>query len=79
MKSGKTFWEELADRYNQGVGEAQEMEKQWNRLKGRVDDERWEIVENKLRRQVKEAQEWSGKCLLYFQTFSQKPLPPGKE
>jgi alpha-glucuronidase len=75
MKSGKTFWEELVGRYGRGVGEAGEMEKQWNGLKGHVDDDRWNIVENKFRRQVKDAQEWSDKCLLYFQTFSKKPLP----
>ncbi|HTC19804.1 MAG TPA: alpha-glucuronidase family glycosyl hydrolase [bacterium] len=75
MKSGKTFWEELVDRYGRGVGEAEAMEKQWQSLKGRVDGELWQAVEDKLRRQVGDARAWSGKCLLYFQTFSKKPLP----
>jgi alpha-glucuronidase len=79
MKSGKTFWEELAGRYGRGMEEARAMEEQWNGLKGHVDDERWETVENKLRQQVKDAQAWRKKCLLYFQTFSQKPLPGKKE
>jgi alpha-glucuronidase len=74
MKSGKIFWEELADRYDRGVGEALEMEKQWGGLGGRVDGERWQTVEDKLRRQVKDAREWRDKCLFYFQTFSKKPL-----
>ena len=75
MKSGKTFWEELVARYGQGVGEAGAMEKQWDSLKGRVDGERWQTVENKLRQQAQDAREWSDKCLLYFQTFSKQPLP----
>jgi alpha-glucuronidase len=75
LKSGKTFWEELNLGYDRGVQKARQMEGQWESLKGKVDDERWGIVEAKLRQQVKDAGEWQDKCLKYFQTFSKKPIP----
>ncbi len=75
MKSGKKFWEELSDRYFRGVEKAGAMEKQWESIKAGVDSERWEAVENKLRIQAKDAEEWSNKCLRYFQTFSLQALP----
>lgn len=75
MPSGKNFWDELCIRYDQGVTEAGGMQKQWELLKGKVDDERWSIVGEKLHQQAKEADEWRNKCLKYFQGFSKKPLP----
>jgi alpha-glucuronidase len=73
MKSGRTLWGELCARYNRGVSEAQEMERAWRGLQGKVDGERWSRVEAKLKRQVRDARAWRGKCLDYFQGFSGKP------
>ncbi len=75
MKPGKNFWKELVERYGRGVDEVMTMKKQWESLKGRVDGERWQITEDKLNQQVKDAREWSDKCLRYFQTFSKQTLP----
>jgi alpha-glucuronidase len=71
-----SFWEELCQRYNRGVAEAEQMKTQWESLKGKVDDERWKAVEAKLDVQVKDAAAWRDKCLKYFQTFSKKPIAP---
>ncbi len=78
MKSGKPFWEELCSRYDQGVSEAGECQKNWDLLKGKVDGERFGAVADKLKIQVEDAKKWRDKCLLYFQTFSHQPLPAGK-
>ena len=75
LKSGKPFWEELCGDYGRGVAEAKQMKIQWESLKGKVDDERWNQVETKLGEQVKDAVNWRTKCLNYFKTFSKKPVP----
>lgn len=75
MKSGRSFWEELCFRYDRGIREAREMKKQWESLKGRVDAERYQTVEDKLRFQIRDAEVWREKCLRYFQSFSRQALP----
>ena len=51
----------------------------WETLKGRIDDERWSHVAALLRIQERDARHWRDGCLLYFQTFSHRPLPAGVE
>ncbi len=72
MESGKTLWDELCGRYSRGVTEADQIKSQWESLKGKVDDERWQEVEAKLDQQVKDAAAWREKCLGYFQKFIKK-------
>ncbi len=79
MRSGRTLWNELALRYQQGVDEVRAMQEQWQALKGEIDDERWEAVRQRLVLQEKDAREWRDAVLLYFQQFSQRPLPEGVE
>jgi alpha-glucuronidase len=55
------------------------MQKEWDQLKGAVDGQRWQQVHLLLAIQANEAQWWRNACLLYFQTFSRMPLPPGAE
>ncbi len=74
MKSGETLWEALVGVYTRGAAEARELEKRWSTVRGKVDDERFEAVTAKLRRQAEDAAAWSDKCLRYFQTFSKRPL-----
>jgi alpha-glucuronidase len=78
MKSGNLFWDDLVQRYHQGVQEAGEMEKQWSKLRGQLDGDRFEKVETKLHLQAREAGDWSDKCLKYFQTFSRRPFSSEK-
>jgi alpha-glucuronidase len=75
MPARNTLWVELCGRYHRGVMEAAQLKKIWEAFKGKVDDERWKMVEEKLTQQVKDAGDWRDKCLKYFQGFSQKPIP----
>jgi alpha-glucuronidase len=75
MKSGRTLWEELCYKYYSGVDGVREMRKNWDKLAGRLDDERFLHVQALLKIQEKEAVWWRNACLLYFQTFSKMPIP----
>jgi alpha-glucuronidase len=79
MKSGRTLWDELCLRYQQGVDEVRALRRDWDSLKGRIDEERFTHVAQRLARQEKEAINWRDSCLLYFQQFSKRPLPTGVE
>jgi len=75
MKSGETLWDELCIRYYQGVESVGEMQRKWESLKGRIDPDRFDQVKSFLAIQRKEAELWRDACVLYFQTFSNKPIP----
>jgi alpha-glucuronidase len=79
MKSGRTLWDELCLRYQQGVDEVRAMRRSWASLTGKIDEERFTAVQQRLRRQEDDAVLWRDACLLYFQTFSHRPLPAGVE
>jgi alpha-glucuronidase len=79
MASGRTLWDDLALRYQGGVDAVRRMQADWRSLEGRVDAERYEHVRAFLAIQEKEARWWRDACLLYFQTFSKRPLPAGVE
>jgi len=79
MKSGRPFWDELCLRYQQGVDEVRALRRGWDELQGRVDDERFDQVRQRLARQELDAVEWRDACLLYFQTFTRRPFPAGVE
>jgi alpha-glucuronidase len=79
MKSGRMLWEELCYQYNLGVDGVREMRKNWDKLAGRIDDERFLHVQALLKIQEQEAVWWRNACLLYFQTFSKMPIPPEYE
>lgn len=79
LRSGKTLWEELCAKYYGGVEEVRSMQKNWELLKGKVDEERFSHVRMLLAVQEKEAVWWRNACLLYFSTFSRIPIPAGYE
>lgn len=79
MKSGRTLWNELCTKYQQGVDSVRWMQKQWDGLKKLVDEERFRQVQMFLSVQEKDAVWWRDACLLYFGTFSKMPLPAGYE
>lgn len=74
LKSGLTLWEGLCQKYGEGARGAREMEGLWGKVKGKVDAERFGKVEDKLRQQARDAQDWRDACLGYFQTFSHQPI-----
>ncbi|HEX9423304.1 MAG TPA: alpha-glucuronidase family glycosyl hydrolase [Pyrinomonadaceae bacterium] len=79
MKSGRIMWDELALHYQRGVDWIRSTRKEWNALAGVVDPERHEQVAKKLAIQERDAIWWRDAVLLYFQTFSKRPLPAGVE
>ncbi|MRR18946.1 alpha-glucuronidase [bacterium] len=79
MKSGRTLWDEMCIRYQQGVSEVEGYLDYWETLSGRIDDEQYQHVRQLLKIQAQEARWWKDACLLYFRTFSRRPFPPGVE
>ena len=75
MRSGKTLWNELCTKYQQGVDSVRWMQQQWNSVKSSIDEERFQQVKMLLSIQEKEAIWWKDACLLYFQGFSKIPIP----
>ena len=79
MKSGKTLWVEMCNRYYKGVEMVRTTQKTWDSMRIYVDTQRFEQVKMLLTVQEKEAVWWRNACLLYFQTFSKMPIPDGFE
>jgi alpha-glucuronidase len=79
MKSGRTVWNELCYKYYTGVDSVRSFQKQWNRLEKYIDKERFTQVKQLLNIQLNDAIWWRNACLLYFQTFSKKPIPANYE
>jgi alpha-glucuronidase len=79
MRSGRTLWDELCFKYYSGVDSVRAFQQQWKKLEKYIDKERFEQVRMFLEIQANEAIWWRNACLLYFQTFSKKPLPAGYE
>ena len=79
MKSGRTFWDELCHKYDDGVREARHFVAVWDAMQPYVDQQRFDEVQRKLRIQARDAEWWRDACLLYFQTFSHRPIPQDME
>jgi alpha-glucuronidase len=75
LKDGKTLWDELCYKYNSGVQQVRAYQKLWDRMEGYVDEQRFREIQSKLRIQARDAVWWKDACLLYFQTFSKRPIP----
>ncbi|WP_101309053.1 alpha-glucuronidase family glycosyl hydrolase [Labilibaculum manganireducens] len=73
--NGRDLWSELCYRYSMGVEQVKYFQCTWNSLQSKVDKNRFNDVQNKLAIQLKEAIWWRDACLLYFQTFSHRPIP----
>ena len=79
MKSGRTFWDELCHQYDEGVHEARRFLTVWDTMQPYVDTQRFSEIQRKLRIQARDAEWWRDACLLYFQTFSHRPIPQDME
>jgi len=75
MNNGKTMWDALCYKYDSGVQQVREYQKVWDRMEQYIDYRRFEEVQSKLKIQARDAVWWRDACLLYFQTFSRKPIP----
>jgi alpha-glucuronidase len=79
LKSGNTLWNELVAHYSGGVAAVQESETTWQKMKGKIDAQRFADVTKLLNRQAAEAKWYRDADLLYFQSFSKMPIPAGYE
>lgn len=79
MPSGKILWDELVAYYYKGVEEVRGMRKLWDSMEGKIDAERFNHVKQLLKVQEGEAIWWRDGCVLYFQTFSKRPIPSQHE
>ncbi len=79
LRSGRTMWDELALHYQRGVDWTKTARKKWDALSGVIDVERHAAVAKKLAIQERDAIYWRDAVLLYFQSFSKRPLPKGVE
>ena len=79
MKSGRPLWNELALHYHSGVDWVRAARAMWATLAGAIDPERHAAITKKLVIQERDAVWWRDACLVYFQTFSKRPLPNGVE
>jgi alpha-glucuronidase len=52
MRSGKTLWDELVHHYYMGVDSARQMQATWNKMEGKVDEERFTEVQQLLTIQI---------------------------
>jgi alpha-glucuronidase len=75
VRSGNTLWDEICYRYDYGVREVQKMTEIWQKFEGMIDSDRFEQVKKLMAMQERDARIWKNACLLYFQTFSKRPLP----
>lgn len=75
MKSGKTLWDELCVKYQQGAAQAAELQKTWQSLAGKVDARRHREVAERLAIQVADAAKWRDQIIEYFGRFSKRPVP----
>ena len=74
MASGRSLWDELTFRYCRGVESVRGMEKTWQGLSKFVDPERYDETRAFLAIQESEARWWRDASVLYFQTFSKRPI-----
>jgi len=75
MKSGRTLWDEMCYTYDKGVNDVRGFQKIWDKAEPFIDAQRFTEVQSKLRIQAQDAVWWKDACLLYFQTFSKRPIP----
>ncbi len=66
MNSGRTLWEEMQWHYNHGVSEVENFIRIWQEVRPEIDEQRWNEVNDRLQRQLKDAKEWRDVCLGYF-------------
>jgi alpha-glucuronidase len=75
MKNGETMWDNLCYHYNEGMMQVRDYQKVWDRMGHYVDYERFRHVQSRLRTQSRDAIWWRDAVLLYFQTYSRRPIP----
>jgi len=75
LKSGRKLWNEICFRYDEGVKSVRWLQSEWGKSKDFIDSERYEQVKALLVKQERDAKIWRDGCMLYFQTYSDRPFP----
>jgi alpha-glucuronidase len=75
LRSGRTLWHELVDRYSSGVAAARALGTSWSSVRGKIDDQRFSEVAGFLKIQADEARWWRDASLDYFGSFSGMTIP----
>ena len=73
-KSGKTLWNALREKYQEGAKQAAAFQSTWQSLSGMIDPQRHKEVADRLAIQVRDAAAWRDQILRYFQGFSKLPI-----
>jgi alpha-glucuronidase len=79
LRSGRTLWQELVERYSTGVAQARELGSTWQTVRGLIDEQRFAEIASSLKIQADEAQWWRDASLAYFGSVSGLPVPPPHE
>ena len=66
LHSGKTVIQHIYDSHFEGFAEAEEIAGKWDSLKGKIDDEIFENVSGRFKRQLVNAREWCDQVNSYF-------------
>ncbi|MDC8829676.1 alpha-glucuronidase [Alteromonas gilva] len=77
MPNGETLWNELVRYYYRGVEGVTDMQSRWQQVKPYIDANQFRQVDMALQIQMQEAKWWRDASVLYFQTFSERPIPDG--
>src|SRR5690606_22057766 len=67
LKNGNTLVQEIYDRHFDGVARVRGFLREWDTLRGRIDDERFKHVRERLVGQIGHAEEWCRSINGYFQ------------
>lgn len=76
-RSGRTLWNELVHRYYEGAAAVGDMADTWDSLQEKIAPQPFHQIKMALDIQEKEALWWRNACVLYFQSFSDRPIPEG--
>ena len=75
LSSGRSLWDELCWRYNDGYEGAKRMRAEWQKLDGKIDADRFRAVSERLALQASDARRWRNRAVGYFQKVSGLPKP----
>ena len=72
MRSGLTLWQEMQEKYNNGVRDVERFCLVWDNMKPyfQNDMQRWNEVKARMDHQLENAREWHDVCLKYFGSFA---------
>jgi alpha-glucuronidase len=70
LESGSTVWEQLKFHFQSGVDYVIVMQSAWQSLENKIDSQRFEEVQTRLKMQHGNAVQWRDICLKYFGSFT---------